>query len=1229
MADQSQHAFEATKGSPGLGPVALGLRRLRSAARRSLLLRGLAWLAASVAAWLIAAIVLDYLLRMPVWLRTAILVAGLAGLVVAVRRWLGPAWRFTPSLTEIALRVERTPEARKAGLAGLLASGLELAGVSTAGSAGRWLSQRVVDEAGQRARALRSGTVLRRGLVRDSLLTLLTVVVLCGGLAWTSGTELTGIGLRRVLTPWSGAAWPKRTIIAHASSLAVHPLGTALPLRAAVLRTDQAPGRTRVEAKYRLVAGGQTGPLQRTVLPGQGRPVMVQRSGEAAALGELYERLIEPTALAPADLPGGEAAELEYWFESEDDRTSTQRILLVHPPTVAQAEATVTLPAYAAGPAHAHGFIAGDVEMGPGNDRRAVVGPVLVGSHIDLRITLSKPVPAPPSRNTDPEGHAGWLADVLPGAEFGDDLRATFAGSSWHLAWTLRRTARLPVVPVDRHGLASPDEAVYAFEAVEDRIPAAVVTRPEQDEAVLATALVEATGEGRDDVAVASVALEAQAARRATGSMGAAPEPAGEPRGLARRDLEGGMPVTQATVTTSVDLSQYDLRPGDELWLTALAADGFELEGRMHEPVRSSARKLRVISEDEFVEQIRGELQRIRDAAIRLDGEQEELARAVGRGLVTDDDRRRQAGLSQRIEQQGQIAERLADRTERNRLGDDALGGMLEDVGALLQGARRSSEQAATRLDEAAQRSRDELGRTALTPEEGETAQQAQARVRDDLGRLIEMLDRGRDSWVVRRELQRLLEQQRSLQAQTRNVGEGTTGREVGDLSPQERADLERIAEQQLDLARRAQEALDGLAERARQMRDVDAAQSSAMEQAAQRGRSQRVPERMEQAGQSASQNQTGTAQQQQQDAIEAMERMLSDLDNAERNRDESLRRLLVSLIESLDGLIRQQQAELEALAGAEERGVYRGLDAGMIRLNQNTLGVLGEARSAFREMARVAQYIETAADAQAEAIVRLRRDPVEPGTVRDSEEESLRALQQARAEAERLQQEARKRDQARKRQELRKVYREALELQVVLRDDTAPLVGQDLDRRQRMTVRTLGERQEAIRTMLADLRKRTDELADAAVFDMAHQQLDSVAGSAAKKLRAGQSPSSVGREQNAAVRILQALVEALSETAGNDDSFRDQQGGGAGGTGGESPLIPELAELRLLRGLQVQAAEFTRALEESTEGAAPGEVEELGRLQSELAERGEELIRKMQRPAGPPGDRPAGGGAP
>src|SRR5690606_34968100 len=118
-------------------------------------------------------------------------------------------------------------------------------------------------------------------------------------------------------------------------TIAVHPLGTALPLRAAVTRSDREPESTRVGARYRLVTDDGADSWRRVVLAWQGHEIGLDPASQHPT-GELFERLIEPSALAIAAGAAADAfTELEYHFETDDDRTPPLRIRLVHPPAIA------------------------------------------------------------------------------------------------------------------------------------------------------------------------------------------------------------------------------------------------------------------------------------------------------------------------------------------------------------------------------------------------------------------------------------------------------------------------------------------------------------------------------------------------------------------------------------------------------------------------------------------------------------------------------------------------------------------------------------------------------------------------------------------------------------------------------------------------------------------------------------------------------------------------------
>ena len=1182
-------------------PVRLSLARIRGFSRALLIAEAVFLLTGGVLAAVAGVGLADFALRTPAALRMALLAFGLVALVWSVVRVLLPALRFRPSLTEIALRVERSELGRRAGLAGVLASAFELAASEAAAGDDlqRTLARGLAADARGRFAGVRASAVLAPASTLRSLAWLGVVLAAVVALS-AAHPELTAIGAKRILTPWAGAEWPRRTALADATLLSVHPDDETLPLRVLLTRTNRAPGETMVAARYRIIGTDGPGPTQRALMRSQLRSD-VAPTPDGAVEGELFERLVEPAA---RDLTAdGAQAWIEYWFETEDERTEPRRVLLARRPAVESATAVVVPPPYAE--RAAGGFLAGEVPLGRGADERAILSPILAGSRIDLAITLNKPVPPP----------EGWE----PGAS-DRVIRRSFL---------LDASERIPLALVDRHGLASADEPVFRLEVVADAPPGAVVTEPARDETVLPTAVVPVAGEGRDDVGVAWVALEHQRARPPAGSVGAQPEPDATPPFRAAELAWADAMLREAHVQATLDLATLGLRPGDELWITALAADAYAASGAERAPTRSSPRRLRIISEAELMEQVRAELTALRRAAIQLDAEQAAVQRQTQSLGPTDDASRRQASLPERIAQQRRALDTLAERVRRNALDDPALTGTLEDADGLLADASDAAREAARAL-EAERRRLEAASDAGETPEPDAATMEAvaeeQARTRDNLSALIEMLDRGEDAWVARRTLERLIADQREIADRTRRLGDETVGRELSELSAQQRAELERIVEAQRNAAERVRQAIDELSERGRRLERADPAQAQAMRDAATRGRQERVADRLEDAADQAEQNRVQTAAEQQQRAAESLERMLDDVENAQRNRDEALRRILASVMESLEALIVRQERALAALEQAVPLAAFDGLDAGMLTLHLNTLSVLDHITAAENELAAVASLVEEAARAQESAVVALRRSPADADAAREHEQTSLNRLMQAREEAERADREAAERDATRQRTELRAAYRELLEQQATLLAETEPFVGAELTRRDRAVVRGVGERQDAVRARLVELRDQTEGLADTIVVEYAHTRLESATSAAAQRLRAGEADAPVIRNQTAAVRLLRSLVEALSEALQERD-FREQEqdsgGEGGGQSGGSPPLIPPIAELRLLREMQQEAADWTRELDADPR-PDPGEVARLAELQRELATRGETLVQAVRQQASRPQPQPA-----
>lgn len=1219
------------------------LGRLRLAARWLLLAQRLAAILAATLAGLVALALIDFVLRSPGWVRGALL-----GGAVAVVAWL--FWRrvylvlrFRPALSEFALRLEGLDQDGRAGARGVLASGVQFAQDQAMGGLGRGPAHPLVTRAMESLEKLGGWRVLKPAGTLGALGALAGVLLVVASL-FAAQPKLARTGAWRVLVPWSDAQWPRRTDIEDATLVEFHPLGAALPLRAVLLSSTRAAEETHVEAVYRLIdAAGQPGPERRVMLTSQDRSVAVP--GIEGATGTLFERLVEPAALVEAGsagAAGGAAAPtaIEYSLASSDDATPKRRVALVEPPRVVAALATVTPPAYAPAVLDAAGQAthSAAVELGTGTDERAALAGVLVGSRVALSITLNKEVPPPA---LEPAARRAWLAGAL-GEQFASlvsdkaaaNLSVAVAGAEWALAWTVRDSVRLPVRPTDRYGLGPDAEATFRVEARTDRPPEASVLKPADDGEVLPSAVVEVVAEGRDDLALVGVRAEFQMARRVGGSESGAVEPAADWTSAADAAPEqAGLKTLRATA--KIDLDQLKAKPGEELWLSAVATDAYELDGERHAAVRSTVRKIRIISTDQLVEQVWQDLGSVRRSAIRLSEQQSALHDSVRAGRDAGATARDQAGVSESAARQEQSVERLRERLAKNNLGEHELSRVLDDAKALLQQTRAASENAGRELREAQQAAarKDE----AAQAESRESAERAQEDAQKSLEQLAELLDRGQDTWSARRALERLIADQKAVRDESAQAGRETTGKQVSELTPAEQQKIAEIGDKQEELSRKADEAIRDLQQRAEKLKATDPEAAAAMREAAQRGQRQQVPEELQKAAKDVRENKQQSANQRQDKAVKELEQILEQMEKSSRGRDEVLKRELQSLIESLDALIARQQNELAMLVGVEPRGpaavLGAALDGAMIQLRTNTLAVAEQARAAGRQTKAIAELVTEAADAQAAAVVALRAEPVEVAAAKASEERSLERLLAAKEKAAEAQKQAQERSVRAQRADLRRAYRELLDQQTDLRVRTREAAAMEAGRRQRAASRELFEGQDAVRKRASELAANTPEIGESVMFKFAHERLDEAVSAAAAGLGEGEATPLVVARQSTAIRVLSGILEAFADAQQAQDEFREapegqeQQQGGGGGSQAQK-LIPPAAELKNLRQTQAEALTLTREASEATDAAvAKASAAEAAKLQSALVEKAKQILenlKKQQQNA--PKAAPAGG---
>ncbi len=1153
------------------------LSRIRREARLLLVSRRLGWTIAAVLAGLAIVGLLDYAARLPEWVRYAAVFGAIAGAGWAIVKLVWPAWRMSPSLTDLALRLE----SGRPDLKGRLANATDLAQSGT-------LEPRYESLIDNLSRDSLPDLMKRPPTLRALGVCLLVAASISTYAAMRP--DMAQLGATRLLAPWAGVKWPSRTAVELAEMPRFHPLGDPIAIRGLLTRTDRPVGRTRVEAWYRLDGGVP----QKLALTSQGAPA---NDGTA----EVFERLVNPAAEA---LRQTQRVTMELWLQTSDDRTDTATIELVRPPRVIQASARVEPPAYAQAASGARVLGLGNqserVPLALGGEDTAVLGPVLAGSVVEIDLRF----------NTAARPDLSITVSDGTGDEQDTSIEPMADGLGAVVRVEADTPASLSIELSDELGITSRRPLVIALDVLADADPTAAVLEPEQDESVLATATLPMVGEGRDDFGLVSVVLLAERATPPAGSQGAPPEPMGEAIELARwSDTTAPLEARAAAV---VELSQLDLNPRDELLVTALATD---LRGG--DAVESATRRIRIIGESELVDQLRAEMAAVRESAKRLDRAQRDVldeATQLGeaRNANDDDDLARDQGdLTGQLSRQAETVRQVAERAERNALSDQELDELLRLAQEHLNAAAEQSDRAEASLEQSGGAQSE-----AEQQQAREAAERAQERVRDELGGLVGLLSRDEDEWLARRDLDRLIEQQRELQEQTAEAEAQMAGRSLDQLSQEERSRVEQIAQRQAELARRAQEALDQLADRAEAIAESDPARAETLREAAERGREGEAPREMQQASEQAEQNQMSSAQQSQQRALDALEDVTERLDEAGQDRDKELRRVLAELSAAIEALIERQTTEIRKLEMSQEARTFDGLDRTMIGLSRDTAALAQDRAAGDEALAGIARKLLDAAEAQDEAIVALRSNPVDDANALLRERESLERLQAALDEANAMDEQARQRELQRQRQELRKAYAEALAAQTTLRDETASYADQELSRRQQILVRRLGGRQRKLHAELDDVRERTEGLDEATAFRLAHDRIDRAAERAGELLEDGTVSGDTLYSQDTIVTVLRGLIEALdSSTQRGEQEFADANQGGQGAgqpgqQGDEEGVVPPMAELLLLRTMQVEAAQMTRAIDDGVLG--PERIEDAGRLQRELSEAASELVQRL-----------------
>ena len=1137
-----------------------------------------------------AAAALDAAVRFPSPLRAVILAAIAFLIVVDLRKFVLPAWRFRPAPVDLALRIERMrPE-----LAGKLASAVEF---ELSGAArGSALALRAIRDAEERASGVDLGKVVRVKPMGSRIAVAIAVVAATAWFA-VAHSGVASIAARRVLMPWSDAVWPARTaLVGLVADGSVAARGRPLALRARLVQGEVE--RERVRAEYRVSRDGAVGEW---IEVGLAR----QPSGD-------FERFVD-----------AEGDALEVRFLTSDAATDTATVRLVAPPAVIAAEVEVVPPAYAAGVREPRRESLGDA----GGSRGILRDPILEGSLVEFALTLSRPLPFDAAKPPMTVLSAGGSGDAAPRATITPDPADP---SKWKVSCTAGEPLRISIDLVDADAIAANEPLVLAFDTIADRAPTATIAEPMQDESIVADARIQMRAESRDDIALAKAGIEISTRIGKDAAEGLVFEEAAA--------VDEGS--AEAGVERELDVAQLKVSAGDTVVLRAYAEDGYDgrkPDGQVgHGRVRSAPRILRIVGEDEFERQIRGVFAGVRRDAMRVDERQAKARDALERDVAERGINEAQAAVTEGAARMREAIDQAMERLERNGRDEGALSELAEQAKDLASAAESRSAEASGALEQA-QAEADPAKKSEATKD----AAERQESVRAELEDLVSLLDRDEDAWLAKRRLDALASKIRQSARETDQAARRSNGESREELSPDGRAEVDALADKQEQAAEEAEQVVQELRERAQALKEADPQQARALEEAAKAAEDGKVREELEQGAKDAEQNRLAQSKQAQDRAASALQKASEALTEDRKVRAKELARELESLVDSIERLIEEGEVVRDEVAtvgdGMDADGVAdrerSALGAG--KLSQNTRGVATDARSMGREAARVARTLDGAAASLGKVAGNLRAERFDRDDTTLAVDAAMKSLEDALAQAQEAQDRAEERAEDEQREELLAKYRDFLERQAGLRGSVAKIVPADdkpLGRRELIESRRLGTVQEELRKAISDLRAQDEFVQSSDALVDFHDAIDSALVDAKDGLSGGK-PAEAMPHEDEAVELLSAIVGALDESNapkdedpfGEENQNGNQNGGGEGGGSGGG--MPPDAEIKLLRAMQDALARKTRAFGERAESmeavARAQKVAELAARQQRILELGAKVAEKLRQNSSGPSVQP------
>jgi hypothetical protein len=506
------------------------------------------------------------------------------------------------------------------------------------------------------------------------------------------------------------------------------------------------------------------------------------------------------------------------------------------------------------------------------------------------------------------------------------------------------------------------------------------------------------------------------------------------------------------------------------------------------------------------------------------------------------------------------------------------------------------------------------------------TAGENQDEVIGTLERMLGELSQGENLGRVFREIGQMRKEQGEIADATGEVGQQTLAKEFDDLTPQQQADLKKLAGRQQELSRRFDKVQDRMRQLGESLAQDDPLAADALSDALEQARQQALGGQMREAGRKVEQNQLGQAGGQQAKIGEQLQEMLDTLAN---RREQELSRLVEKLREA-EGQLAELRRQQEGLRKRMEQAAQNPDEAERRRELERLSREQKELQEQVQRFARKLERLQ--AEKAAQTASRAGGKMGQAGE--QGQQGDAGGAQDAAQGAQKDLEDAQKQLAERRRQaEIDLAMEQLAKIEDALRglharqeralDDTRRLDQLQteqgkLTRAQSISVQDLARLE---LSLSAEADAQAKKLAAAQVFSLA------LRGVARELTRAGEllgqrqlGPDALSAEETA-LRRLGQLLESLKpdETPpGEQQEEQEGQEGEGGGQGQPTDGIPSIAQLKLLKLMQTEINERTKALAQ-TLGPDGGPTDEqlrefagLSQEQGELAE----MIINLSQPA-------------